>query len=127
MSFTDIGKVAADRDSAISADIPSFVRLNQTFGEHASAIWLYTHLKSLLVRFLVDEKKMSDEQVEETFVATLCFPDSREDRLMRNSRTLSVHNGETQAQVLLNALLAGPQAGEKGEWPEVPGSSRARV
>lgn len=64
MSFTNIGKVAADRDSAISADIPSFVRLNQTFGEHASAIWLYTHLKSLLVRFLVDEKKMSDEQVE---------------------------------------------------------------
>ena len=25
---------------------------------------------------------MSDEQVEETFVATLCFPDSREDRLI---------------------------------------------
>lgn len=70
---------------------------------------------------------MSDEQVDETFVATLCFPDSREDRLMRNSRTLTVHNGETRAQVLLNALLAGPQAGEKGEWPEVPGSSRARV
>ena len=64
MSFTDIGKVAADRDSAISADIPSFVRLNQTFGEKASIFWLYTHLKSLLVRFLVDEKKMSDEQVE---------------------------------------------------------------
>lgn len=64
MSFTDIGKVAADRDSAISADIPSFVRLNQTFGEKASIFWLYTHLKSLLVRFLVDEKKMSDEQIE---------------------------------------------------------------
>lgn len=64
MSFTDIGKVAADRDSAISADIPSFVRLNQTFGEHASGIWLYAHLKSLLVRFLVDEKKMSDEQID---------------------------------------------------------------
>ena len=64
MSFTDIGKVAADRDSALSANIPSFVRLNQTFGENASSIWLYTHLKSLLIRFLVDEKKMSDEQVE---------------------------------------------------------------
>ncbi|MBQ9010906.1 MAG: GerMN domain-containing protein, partial [Clostridia bacterium] len=70
---------------------------------------------------------MSDEQVEETFSATLCYPDSGEDRLMRNTRVLTVGNGETRAQVLLNALLEGPQKGEKGQWPEIAGTTRART
>ena len=70
---------------------------------------------------------MSDEQVEETFTATLCFLDSGEDQLIRNTRVLTVHNGENRAQVLLNALLDGPEKEEKGTWPEVPGTSKART
>lgn len=64
LPFSDIGAVAMNITAALSADVPSFVRLNKTFGENASKKWLYLHLKNLLVRFLVDEKKMADTQID---------------------------------------------------------------
>lgn len=64
LPFNDIGAVAMNTTAALSADVPSFVRLNKTFGDNASKKWLYLHLKNLLVRFLVDEKKMADTQID---------------------------------------------------------------
>lgn len=64
LPFTDINSVAMHVTEALTADVPCFVRLNKTFGENASRKWLYLHLKNLLVRFLVDDKKMADNQID---------------------------------------------------------------
>lgn len=62
--FSDIGKVAANVAAEITADVPSFVRLNKTFGQNAGMKWLYLHLKNILIRFLIDENKMADSQID---------------------------------------------------------------
>lgn len=64
LSFNDLGSLAADTSAALTSDVPTFVRLNQTFGEHASTAWLYSHLKNLLARFLVGEIKIADTQID---------------------------------------------------------------
>lgn len=64
LSFNDLGSLAADTSAALTSDVPTFVRLNQTFGEHASTAWLYSHLKNLLARFLVGEFKIADTQID---------------------------------------------------------------
>lgn len=64
LSFNDLGALAADKSAALTSDVPTFVRLNQTFGEHSSTAWLYSHLKNLLARFLVGEMKIADEQID---------------------------------------------------------------
>lgn len=64
MSFSQLGKLAADTTSALTSDVPTFIRLNQTFGSLASQTWICSHLKNLLSHFLVDEKKISEEQIE---------------------------------------------------------------
>ena len=67
--FTDISAVASKPSVALTADVPSFVRLNQTFGDKAASSWLFAHLKPLLANFLVDKKKMANEQIE--FLASI--------------------------------------------------------
>lgn len=64
LSFDKIYAVSEDIPKALTADVPTFVRLNKTFGRLSSRKWLYLHLKNLLVRFLVDEKKMADNQID---------------------------------------------------------------
>lgn len=64
MPFEGIGMVAAGKTAALTEDVPSFVRLNETFGPKASMTWLYVHLKNLLLMFLVDDEKISDEQID---------------------------------------------------------------
>ncbi len=64
LPFSDIGEVSINLVSALTADVPTFVRLNKTFGENASKKWLYLHLKNLLIRFLVDHEKMADSQID---------------------------------------------------------------
>lgn len=64
LSFSQLGKLAADTTSALTSDVPTFIRLNQTFGSLASQTWICSHLKNLLSHFLVDEKKISEEQIE---------------------------------------------------------------
>ena len=64
LSFNDLGTLAADKSAALTSDVPTFVRLNQTFGIHSSTAWLYSHLKNLLARFLVGEMKIADEQID---------------------------------------------------------------
>ena len=63
LSFEDIGELVSDKVIALSADIPSFKRLDETFGSGASVCWLYSHLKKLLVTVGVTEMKMSDSQI----------------------------------------------------------------
>lgn len=69
LSFGDLGKVAADMAAALTSDVPTFVRLNQTFGSLAGITWIYSHLKNLLTRFLVGEHKIAEEQIE--FLASI--------------------------------------------------------
>ncbi len=64
LSFSDLKLIAADTTGALTSDVPSFVRLNQSFGDNASSAWLYAHLKNLLTRFLVDQEKIADSQIE---------------------------------------------------------------
>lgn len=64
LSFNDLGKLAADTASALTSDVPTFVRLNQSFGNLASVTWIFSHLRNLLSRFLVDDQKISNPQIE---------------------------------------------------------------
>ncbi|WP_317041175.1 DUF6633 family protein [Xylanibacter ruminicola] len=64
LSFSDIMLVTSDPCTPLTADVPSFALLNKTFGENASVKWLYVHLKNLFVRLLVDEKRISNSQID---------------------------------------------------------------
>lgn len=64
LSFAEIGKVSHDVSEALIADVPSFVRLNNVYGDNASTKWLYSHLKNLLASSGILKEKMSNEQIE---------------------------------------------------------------
>lgn len=64
MSFGGIGRLANDVSKALSADVPTFYRLDQTFGKEAGVQWLYSHLKNLLTTSGILKERMSNEQVD---------------------------------------------------------------
>lgn len=68
-SFEKISKVAFDVEAALTADVPSFVRLNNVYGEKASTKWLYSHLKNLLTTSAVLKNSISNEQIR--FLASI--------------------------------------------------------
>jgi hypothetical protein len=68
-SFSVLWDVVNDMNSALTSDVPTFYRLNLTYGKMASVKWLFLHLKNLLIRFLIDKKKISDSQIE--FLASI--------------------------------------------------------
>ena len=66
LSFDKIHILAADVNRLLSVDdVPSFVRLDKTFGEGSSMMWLYSHLKQLLLLLSVDQQQISDIQIKQ--------------------------------------------------------------
>ncbi|MBQ7488220.1 MAG: GerMN domain-containing protein [Clostridia bacterium] len=70
---------------------------------------------------------LSDEQVAETFTGILCFLSDDENQLVRVSRELTIQGGQSRAEAVLDALLRGPETGERGTWPNVRGTTRAEL
>ena len=64
LSFAEIGKLANDMPAALTADVPSFVRLNNIYGDKAAVKWLYSQLKPLLTASAILKDKISNEQIE---------------------------------------------------------------
>ena len=65
LSFKKIGAIGREPGRAITANVPSFIRLDKTFGRGAAKRWLFEHLKSLLLHMSIDSDKMSDPQIAE--------------------------------------------------------------
>ncbi|MBQ8095117.1 MAG: GerMN domain-containing protein [Clostridia bacterium] len=70
---------------------------------------------------------LADEAVDETFSGILCFLSDNGQQLVRVSRKMTLHNGESRPVAVMNALLSGPQETERGTWPEVRGTTSARI
>lgn len=64
-SFEKVPALSVDSRKLLDAkDVPSFVRLDQTFGVGSSKMWLYTHLKQLVVVCGITKDKMDEKQIE---------------------------------------------------------------
>lgn len=71
LSFEKINILAADVNRLLSVDdVPSFIRLDQAFGEGSSVMWLFSHLKQLLLLLSVDQQQIADIQIQQ-IAATL--------------------------------------------------------
>ena len=65
LPFDKVSAVGNDVKMALTANVPSFVRLDRTFGKGSSKRWLFVHIKSLLLVFGIDSKKMDNIQIVE--------------------------------------------------------------
>ena len=64
-SFEKVPVLSVDFRKLLDAkDVPSLVRLDQTFGVGSSQTWLFTHLKQLLVICGITKEKMDEKQIE---------------------------------------------------------------
>lgn len=64
-SFEKVPVLSVDFRKLLDAkDVPSFVRLDQTFGVGSSQTWLYTHLKQLVVVCGITNEKMDKKQID---------------------------------------------------------------
>ena len=65
LSFGKVSAVGNDVKMALTANVPSFVRLDRTFGKGSARRWLFEHIKSLLLVFGIDSDKMDNIQIVE--------------------------------------------------------------
>ncbi len=64
-SFKKVPVLSVDSRKLLDAkDMPSLVRLDQTFGVGSSQTWLYTQLKQLLVVCGITKQNMAKEQIK---------------------------------------------------------------
>ena len=64
-SFEKVPVLSVDFRKLLDAkDVPSLVRLDQTFGVGSSQTWLFTHLKQLLVICGITNEKMDEKQIK---------------------------------------------------------------
>ena len=64
LAFSKIGKLSSNLTAALTADVPSFVRLKNVYGDKAATKWLYSHLKPLLTASGILKDKISNAQIE---------------------------------------------------------------
>ncbi len=65
LSFDKVSIVGNDVRMALTANVPSFVRLDRTFGKGSARRWLFEHLKSLFLVFSIASDKMDNIQIVE--------------------------------------------------------------
>lgn len=74
------------------------------------------------------EAPEADGAQDKTLLATLYFLSGDSASLRPVTRRITAEGGQSRAQAALNALLAGPQAGESGAvWPELGAARSSRM